>query len=55
VGGEEFCVADILRDDQINGWAEAVRNAIAATPFGILQNVSPGPSRPRSEMVLAAR
>jgi diguanylate cyclase (GGDEF)-like protein len=36
VGGEEFCIADIVSDDQINGWAEAVRNAVAATPpFGI--------------------
>jgi diguanylate cyclase (GGDEF)-like protein len=35
VGGEEFCIADIVSDDQINGWAEAVRNAVAALPFGI--------------------
>ncbi len=35
VGGEEFCIADIVSDVQINGWAEAVRNAVAAIPFGI--------------------
>ena len=39
VGGEEFCVADIVRDDQIKGWAKVVRNAIAAMPFGITASV----------------
>ncbi len=39
VGGEEFCIADIASDDQINGWAEAVRNAVAAMPFGITASV----------------
>ena len=39
VGGEEFCIADIVSDDQINGWAEAVRNAVAAMPFGITASV----------------
>ena len=39
VGGEEFCIADIVSDDQINGWAEAVRNAVAAIPFGITASV----------------
>jgi diguanylate cyclase (GGDEF)-like protein len=39
VGGEEFCIADIVCDDQIKRWAEAVRNAIAAMPFGITASV----------------
>jgi len=39
IGGEEFCIADIVSDEQINGWAEAVRNAIAAMPFGITASV----------------
>ena len=39
VGGEEFCIADIVSGDQINGRAEAVRNAVAAIPFGITASV----------------